>query len=191
MKRALLVLGLALVVMVLPAVGNATVIDVDVYTVGSNPPGNALDDFGVNIGGVALITWNFFVTELGTATLSIVAEGIDGGPTAPGAGELDAVSINGNALGFLTQQDFYSPFFNLHPGPGALADRTLLTNSIFDVTPYLLLGLNTVSVAVDSGNWVNEIETSSLEITPVPEPASLLLLGSGLLGLQRIRRRRA
>jgi hypothetical protein len=38
MKRALLVLGLALVVMVLPAVGNATVIDVNVYAVGSTPP---------------------------------------------------------------------------------------------------------------------------------------------------------
>ena len=191
MKKVLFVLGLALVAMGLPAVSHATVIDTDVYIVGSAPAGNALDDFGNSIGGIPLVSWIVNVTEVGTASLTIVAEGVDGGDAAPGGGEHDEVFINGTSLGFLTQQDFYSPLFNLHPGAGALAGITLLTSSTFDISSFLVLGNNTISVAVDPANWINEIETSHIEIAPVPEPGSLLLLAGGLLGLGFIRRRRA
>jgi hypothetical protein len=189
-KKIVLILAFALAAVGLTATSHATVIDLDIYEIGSNPPGSALDPTGAGIGGVAVIDWVFVVTELGTsATLSIVAEGVDGGPSAPGGGEDDEVFINGTSLGFLTKQDFASPLFNLQPGPGALAGITALTSSFFDVTPYLVLGVNTIEVHVDPGNWVNEIETSRLEITGVPEPGSALLMVAGLLGLQLLRRR--
>jgi hypothetical protein len=180
----LLVITLAVIV-AMPAMASV----VNVYTVGSNPAGNALDPVGNNIGGVPVISWNQSVSCSGCPVyLSILAEGIDGGPTAPGAGERDEVFVNGNSVGFLTQANFYSPLFNLQPGPGALAGITLETTSLFDITAYAVSGLNTISVNVDAGNWINEVEVS--EISEVPEPASMMLLGSGLAAVAgRVRRK--
>jgi len=161
---------------------------VNVYTVGSSPPGNALDPGGNNIGGIPVITWqNFYDGNPGdSAVLSILAEGVDGGPNAPGGGEFDEVFVNGNFVGDLTQQDFYSPAFNLQPGPGALPGITAETWSFFDVAPFVNHGLNTITVVVDPGNWVNEIEVADLS---VPEPGSFLLFGTGLAGLAAMIRR--
>jgi len=37
-----------------------------------------------------------------------------------------------------------------------------------------------------SNSWLGEIEVDNLNVTPVPEPATLLFLGSGLIGLAGI-----
>ena len=37
-----------------------------------------------------------------------------------------------------------------------------------------------------SNSWLGEIEVDNLNVTPVPEPATMLLLGSGLIGLAGI-----
>jgi len=97
------------------------------------------------------------------------------------------VFFNGVSIGFLTQQDFYSTAFNLNPGPGALPGFTLLTSSSFIVNA--LAGANTISVHVDPGNWVNEVETASLEA--VPEPATLWRSGMGIAAAWRRARRRS
>jgi hypothetical protein len=161
-KSFTIVIGCVLIALA-PSNSQATLTE-NIYTVGSNPPGNALDPVGNSIGGIASISWTFNAAVAGPATLSILAEGIDGGPNAPSGGEHDAVLFNGAPLGNLTQQSFYSPLFNLQPGPGALAGITAETTSTFAV--FANAGLNTVTVNVDPGNWVNEIEVSTLNGVP-------------------------
>lgn len=183
-----LVAGLAALALALPAFAADDV--VNVYTVGSNPAGNALDPIGNPIGGIPSIVYshNYDGTP-GQVLLEILAEGIDGGPGAPGGGEHDLVYFNGTLLGELTSQGFYSSLFNLQPGPGDLPPITGTSLSVFDVTSLVALGNNTVQIDVDPGNWINEIEVSSLRV--VPEPSSLALIGFGLVGFAIFARRRA
>jgi hypothetical protein len=137
---------------------------VNVFQIGSTHPGScsanaALDPNNNCITGSATPTWvNNFSGGPGTkATLTIVAEGIDNGSVIPG-GEKDGVFVNGTFVGFLTQQNFYSPLFNLSnsnaiTGPKDLdgddADPTVvgqpssaqitdLSISTFDVTGLVL-----------------------------------------------------
>ncbi len=156
---------------------------VDVYTVGaSGSP--ALDPIGNVIGGIPSISWNHSVSSLGGQyLLSIIAEGID-------TGEIDKVYFNNTYIGDLTNQGFYSSVFNLNPGAGALAGITALTNSVFDVTAFVLLGVNTVRVDVDPNNWVNEIETATLSSVPLPGALPLLAGALGAFGIVRSRSKR-
>lgn len=184
LSRATLI-GLA-VMAATPASAIPIVDVVNVMTVGSNPAGNALDPLGNNIGGIPLISWTHTVGSLGAgpAWLSIVAEGID-------TNEDDEVFINGTSLGFLTNQGFQVPDFNLQPAAGALPNITALTISAFDVSALLQVGINTIEVHVDPTNWVNQVETSTLSYNnrQVPEPGTLALLLAGLGGLSLLRRR--
>lgn len=186
-----LILSLGLFGVLATASATAGTSTMNLYIVGSNPAGNALDPVGNNIGGIPDITWSQTVGGSGIATLSILAEGIDGGPSAPGLGEQDQVFFNGTFIGDLTQQDFYSPLFNLQPGPGALAGVTLETLSVFDVTALFHSGVNTVEVKVDPSNWVDEIEVSTLAAAPEPTTWVMMLAGFAGLGLASYRARRS
>lgn len=177
-----LVLGLA---PVMPVAADS----INVYTVGSNPAGLALDPVGNPAGGVPVIAWTNTVTTAGLAVLSITAEGIDS--PGPGAGEVDVVKFNGVVIGDLTQQGFYSPLFNLCiataiTGPCFLPGITALTTSTFLVNA--LAGANTVEVDVDPTRWVDQIDVGKL--SSVPEPATLGLLGLGLAAAGFARRRK-
>jgi hypothetical protein len=172
----------------------ASASSIDLFTVGSTHAAGALDPMNNPISGVPVVSWTWTLAGLpmSTTLLSILAEGIDSGPTGPGGGEFDGVFVNGTFVGYLTQQSFYTPYFNLRPGPGALAGVTAETTSIFDVTSLLVAGLNTFEVRVDTSNWVNEIEVASLAtLQQLPEPSSLPLAAAALATLALGRRRGA
>jgi len=169
--NVILLAALTSFVLIFPSTGQANYsLSEDIYTVGSNPAGLALDPSNNPIGGVPIISWTFTAPSAGPALLSILAEGVD-------TGELDEVFFNSVSIGFLTQQGFYSSFFNLQPGPGALPGITAETTSFFDV--FANAGLNTVQVDVAPGRWVDEIETSNL--SSIPEPGTLGLVSFGLV----------
>ena len=188
---------------------------VNVYQIGSTggPCGanTAYDPAGNCIHGTATPTWtNTFTDAAGSsAILTIVAEGIDNGSILVG-GEIDGVYVNGSFVGNLTQQSFYNPLFNLsnsNAGTGPLdldgdngdpcvtgpmtqpcsAQITDLSVSTFNVTAFVHPGANTIVVMVDPDDWVDEIDTASLQ--GAPEPAPLFLIGAGLFAVGILRKR--
>lgn len=180
MKRSLVFLWASALVFGIAGISAATYIE-------------TLDIYELSYTGGETITWHhsYDFSELLPyfyITLTVVADDLVGpGGGVPPDGENDEVYINGVSLGYLEQLPATTTY-GLHPGPGN--PDQVLTVSLFNVDPSLLDWDMEISVVLERF-WEVEIEKSILTMqgTPVPEPATMLLLSSGLLGLAGFRRR--
>ncbi len=118
-------------------------------------------------------------------TLTIVADDVDG-PGNGMDGEQDQVFVNGTSVGFLEMLPGYSNW-SYAPGPGN--PNQDLTSTVFNLDASWLDWTMPISVSIESA-WGVEIETSTLAVqSAVPEPGTILLLGSGLLALVALKRK--
>jgi len=147
----------------------------------------------VNAGGALLIQsagWSNFTTTLGPGTLTDAAtENSCGTLTAAGAAAFTTTA--NNQCGNYLAHDVVS-------GAGLTSFMTGNTNglSIVAGTAYgagyiMYSGLTNVQFHNNGASLLNDVVGYTAQQTAVPEPASMLLLGSGLLGLAaRVRRKR-
>ena len=118
--------------------------------------------------GPSSITWSHTYDHsadpVATATLTIVADDVDGPGDPGGDGEQDEVYINEHYLGLLNDMGFYTDWEH-YPGPGNPDHPDAITTTTFTIDPAWLDSMP-VEVVIEA-LWGVEIETSTLTVEAV------------------------
>jgi len=154
-----------------------------------------IDVYTYSVGGDVnwVHTYDHSADPVLSASLTIVADDVDGPKYDPNGnmlldGEQDKVWLKDQSgtwqyLGLLNQMPYYTNW-SYYPGSGN--PNQPLTTTVFTIDPSWL---NAVPVEVKvEPLWGVEIETSTLTVVPIPEPATVGILGLGVLTLLRRKR---
>ncbi|HEY4960995.1 MAG TPA: PEP-CTERM sorting domain-containing protein [Terriglobales bacterium] len=209
MKKLYALLVVAVFLLVVQA--GATVI---IGQVGSNLPMPTVNYFGAGPQTFGNYTWSSTnaSTQGGsvygyTGGYGYLANGSWDGALGPMAGVNDSFGVYGvtdtMTFAFATPVSWVGGFFNYVPG-----GSTPTTLAVYDTSSVLIESYNLTFLTgggLNSGEWIRFVESTPIgsftmsdnyvgvtgqSVTPTPEPGTIALLGSGIVGLAGFARRK-
>lgn len=198
MKRVLFVAVLALALPMAAFANSTTYTDFDSYTAGSLSMGGSTVSLSLGLTGVyGFNGGGLFAGSLGTMsfTTGALISSVNGVDTFASGGSFEITGNGSGGLpdGIIFKGTFSGPVTETTIGEAAFPTTVLtcLTSNGCSLTGTWYNGKTTTGILiVYSGGGVISASTSFQSPSAVPEPGTLSLLGSGLLGLGVLVRRK-